>query len=82
MIKFIIFVLINSLFFSLFYFLYDFKNILINNELTSLFVSVPISVIIYSFSIAIIETFFIKNITKIINEKEKKKRKDHLKVIK
>ena len=83
MVKFIIFLIINGLFFSGFFFLHDFKEIYVNTAVTTLIVSVPLSLIVYSFTSAIIDTFFpTKTINDLIKKNNKNHKKNNFKVIK
>lgn len=83
MVKFIIFLIINASLFSAFYFLHEFKEIYFSKEITTLFVSLPISFIIYSFVVAILDTFFsTKTINDLIKQNNKNHKKKNFKVIK
>tara|TARA_B100000073_G_C23643279_1_gene537536 strand:+ start:837 stop:1088 length:252 start_codon:yes stop_codon:yes gene_type:complete len=83
MFKFIIFLVISCSIFSGFFFLFEFKEIYINKAITSSIVALPMSLIIFSFIHAIIDTFFPrKTLNDLIKENNKKNKKKNFKVIK
>lgn len=83
MFKFIIFLIINCSIFSGFFFFFEFKEIYINKIITSVLVTLPIAFIIFSFTHAIIDTFFPrKTLNDLIKENNKNHKKRNFKVMK
>lgn len=83
MFKFIIFLVINCFIFSGFFFFFEFKEIYFNKAVTSELVTLPIAFIIFSFTHAIIDTFFPrKTLNDLIKKNNKNHKKRNFKVIK
>ena len=83
MFKFMIFLVISCSIFSGFFFLFEFKEIYVNKAITSTIVTLPLSLIIFSFTHAIIETFFPKKtLNDLIKQNNKNHKKRNFKVIK
>lgn len=83
MFKFIIFLIISCSIFSGFFFLFEFQEVYINKAVTSSIVTLPLALIIFSFTHAIIETFFPKKtLNDLIKENNKNHKKRNFKVIK
>lgn len=83
MFKFMIFLVISCSIFSGFFFLFEFKEIYFNKAVTSGLVTLPIAFIVFSFTHAIIDTFFPrKTLNDLIKENNKNHKKRNFKVIK